>query len=166
VAGAASLVTVAAIVAILYLLDAYPIPTIYDSAGLVDVLFVPLVLTLAIGVGSLPALLSLRPVVYLGYISFSLYMVHELVHTTWNWMVLQFELQLGSDLAGKAVLLSLIAAAFAGAVLLYHFIEEPARQWMRGMMSPPHRSRADIGKLQTIDGQRVERAPVVSARAG
>ena len=167
-AGVASLLLVVLIVGILYLLDAYPIPTIYDSAGLVDVLFVPLVLTLAIGVGTLPALLSLRPIVYLGYISFSLYMVHELVHTTWNWMVMQFELQLGSDLAGKAVVLSLIAVAFAGAVLLYHFVEEPARRWMRGMMSPPRDSRAGTGhgKLQTIDGQRAERTAVVSARAG
>src|SRR6185503_17287250 len=106
-AGVASLLIAAVIIGILYLLDAYPIPTIYDSAGLVDVLFVPLVLTLAIGVGTLPALLSVRPMVYLGHVSFSLYMVHELVHTTWNWMVLQFELRLGSDLAGKGVLLAI-----------------------------------------------------------
>ena len=88
-------------------------PTISDSAGLVDVLFVPLVLTLAMGVGTLPALLSIRPMVYLGHISFSLYMVHELVHTTWNWMVMQFGLRLGSDLAGKATLVGLLAVALA-----------------------------------------------------
>ena len=114
--GTASLLLAAAIVGILYWLDAHPIPTIYDSAGLVDVLFVPLVLTLAMGVGTLPALLSIRPMVYLGHISFSLYMVHELVHTTWNWMVMQFGLRLGSDLAGKATLVGLLAVALAGAV--------------------------------------------------
>jgi peptidoglycan/LPS O-acetylase OafA/YrhL len=167
-AGVASLVIAAVIVGILYWLDAHPIPSIYDSAGLVDVLFVPLVLTLAMGVGTLPALLTIRPMVYLGHISFSLYMVHELVHTTWNWMVMQFGLRLGSDLAGKAVLVGLLAVTFAGAVLLYHLVEEPARHWMRGMMSPPRDSRADRGhgKLQTIGGQREERTPVVSARAG
>ncbi len=52
-AGVASLLIAAAIIGILYWLDANPIPTIYDSAGLVDVLFVPLVLTLAMGVGHL-----------------------------------------------------------------------------------------------------------------
>jgi len=167
-AGIASLLLVAAIVGILYWLDANPIPTIYDSAGLVDVLFVPLVLTLAIGAGTLPALLSLRPMVYLGHVSFSLYMVHELVHTTWNWMVLQFELRLGSDLAGKTVLLALFAVAFVGAVFLYHLVEEPARKWMRNMMKPPRDARAASGhgKLQTIDGQREDRTAVVSARAG
>jgi peptidoglycan/LPS O-acetylase OafA/YrhL len=167
-AGIASLLLAAAIVGILYWLDANPVPTIYDSAGLVDVLFVPLVSTLAIGAGTLPAMLSLRPMVYLGHISFSLYMVHELVHTTWNWMVLQFELQLGSDLAGKAVLLALFAVAIAGAVLLYHLVEEPARKWMRSMMKPPRDTRQDSGhgRLQTIDGQREDRRSVVSARAG
>lgn len=167
-AGVASLLIATAIISILYWLDANPIPSIYDSAGLVDVLFVPLVLTLAMGVGTLPAVLSIRPIVYLGHISFSLYMVHELVHTTWNWMVLQFELRLGSDLAGKAVLVALIAVAFVGAVLLYHLVEEPARKWMRGMMSPPRDSRADTvhAKLQTIDGQRGTPTPVASARAG
>lgn len=167
-AGVASLLIAVAIVGILYWLDANPIPTIDDSAGLVDVLFVPLVLTLAMGVGALPALLSIRPMVYLGHISFSLYMVHELVHTTWNWMVMQFELRLGSDLAGKAVLVGLLAIAFVGAVLLYHLVEEPARKWMRGMMRTPRDARADTvhAKLQTIDGQRGGPTPVVSARAG
>jgi peptidoglycan/LPS O-acetylase OafA/YrhL len=166
-AGYLSLLLAAAIVGILYLLHAHPVPTIYDSAGLVDVLFVPLVLTLAIGIGTLPALLSLRPMVYLGHVSFSLYMVHELVHTTWNWMVMQFGLRLGSDLAGKATLVGLLAVALAGAVVLYHVVEEPARQWMRRMMKPPRRSRADPGhgKLQPI-GQKDERSQVVSARAG
>lgn len=167
-AGIASLLLAAAVVGILYWLDANPIPTIYDSAGLVDVLFVPLVLTLAIGAGTLPALLSIRPMVYLGHVSFSLYMVHELVHTTWNWMVLQFELRLGSDLAGKAVLLALFAVALVGAVLLYHLVEEPARKWMRRMLKPPQQTREHKvhGKLQTIDGQREDRTSVVSARAG
>ena len=167
-AGYLSLLLAAAIVGILYLLDAHPVPTIYDSAGLVDVLFVPLVLTLAMGIGTLPALLSLRPMVYLGHISFSLYMVHELVHTTWNWMVMQFGLRLGPDLAGKATLVGLLAVALVGAVVLYHVVEEPARRWMRTMMKPPRDSRADSfhGKLQPIDGQKDERRRVVSVRAG
>jgi peptidoglycan/LPS O-acetylase OafA/YrhL len=120
------------------------------------------------GIGTLPALLSLRPVVYLGHISFSLYMVHELVHTTWNWMVMQFGVRLGPDLAGKATLVGLLAVALAGAVVLYHVVEEPARRWMRSMMKPPHVSRAHSvhGKLQPVDGRKDERSQVVSARAG
>jgi peptidoglycan/LPS O-acetylase OafA/YrhL len=166
-AGYLSLLLAAAIVGILYLLDAHPVPTISDSAGLVDVLFVPLVLTLAMGIGTLPALLSLRPVVYLGHISFSLYMVHELVHTTWNWMVMQFGLRLGPDLSGKATVVGLLAVALVGAVVLYHVVEEPARRWMRSMMKTPvSRAHSVHGKLQPIDGRKDERSQVVSVRAG
>jgi len=166
--GYTALLLLGVIVAILYALDAHPIPKILDGAGLVDILFVPLLFTLAVGSAGLPWLLSMRPVVYLGHISFSLYMVHELVHTTWNWMVMQFGLRLGADLAGKVTLVGLLGVALAGAVVLYHVVEEPARQWMRRMMKPPRRSRADPGhgKLQPIDGQKDERSQMVSVRAG
>ncbi|MCT7661812.1 acyltransferase family protein [Mycobacterium deserti] len=162
-AGYGSLLLAGGIVANLYLLDAHPIPTIHDSSGLVDVLFVPLVLTLAIGTGTLPAMLSLRPVVYLGHISFSLYMVHELVHTTWNWTVVQFEVRLTPDSAGKATLLGLLAAALAGAALLYHFVEEPARKWMRRMVGDTRTTRVNVAPIHS---SREERAQVISARAG
>jgi peptidoglycan/LPS O-acetylase OafA/YrhL len=162
-AGYAALLLAGAIVGILYLLDAHPIRTIYDSSGLVDVLFVPLVLCLAIGAGALPALLSVRPMVYLGHVSFSLYMVHELVHTTWTWTAEQFGVELTPDLAGKGILLGLLAAAVLGAVLLYHFVEEPARKWMRRMVGD---SRTPYVNVQPIHSSREERAQVVSARAG
>src|SRR4029079_7892350 len=90
IAGYLSLALGVGMVGILYFLDANPVPKVSDSSGLVDVLFVPLVMTLAIGVGTLPRLLSTRLMVYGGYISFSLYMVHELVHTAWNWFTAQF----------------------------------------------------------------------------
>src|ERR1700730_15074555 len=82
-------------VGVLYWFSAHPIGGIVenDSGGGVDVLFVPLVITLAIGLGSLPRLLSTRLMVYGGQISFCLYMVHELVHTSWTWVVVNFQLQ-------------------------------------------------------------------------
>ena len=90
VAGYVSLLLLVAMVGSIYLLDAYPIHGVLDSGGVVDVLFVPLVIALAIGVGSLPRMLSTRVMVYGGQISFCLYMVHELVHTSWTWAVVQF----------------------------------------------------------------------------
>ena len=109
IAGYLSLLLVAAIVGILYLLDAFPITGVYDSAGVVDLLFVPLVITLAIGVGSLPRLLSTRLMVYAGEISFCLYMVHELVHTSWTWAVINF--QLTSVGAGQPVEMEYLRSA-------------------------------------------------------
>ena len=126
-AGYLSVVLGVAIVGILYILDAHPLAKVYDSSGLVDVLFVPLVVTLAIGIGSLPRLLSTRVMVYLGHISFSLYMVHELVHTAWNWITAQFEIVLTPSWSAKLTVVGVLAVAVAGAALLYHFVEEPAR---------------------------------------
>ena len=176
-AGYLSAVLLAAIVAILYLLDAHPIAKISDSSAFVDVLFVPLVVTLAIGLGTLPRLLSTRVMVYCGYISFSLYMVHELVHTAWNWAVVQFDIVLVPGWVAKLVVAGVVAAAFVGAVLLYQFVEEPARRWMRRMVDvrgsqadaadaadEAHAADPAHGKLQSLHGPR--HSANVAARAG
>jgi peptidoglycan/LPS O-acetylase OafA/YrhL len=163
VAGLVSALLVASVVGLMYLLDAYPVTGVQDSGGLVDVLFVPLVMTLAIGTGSLPRLLSTRVMVFGGEISFCLYMVHELVHTSWIWAAKQFELTL-HGYAGKSIVVGLLAGAFAAAALLYHSVEEPARRWMRRLVdvrnlnahapvnSPAVWPDPVMGKLQSIDG--------------
>jgi peptidoglycan/LPS O-acetylase OafA/YrhL len=177
VAGYLSLGLGVGIVGILYFLDAHPVPKVSDSSGLVDVLFVPLVVTLAVGVGSLPRLLSTRVMVYGGYISFSLYMVHELVHTAWNWITAQFEIVLTPSWVAKLIMLGVLAVAFLGAALLYHFVEEPARIWMRRMVKAPeapagtedaHAEAADPAhaRLQPLHGPRQLPANAVAARAG
>jgi peptidoglycan/LPS O-acetylase OafA/YrhL len=153
------------------------VPKVSDSSGLVDVLFVPLVVTLAIGVGSLPRLLSTRVMVYGGYISFSLYMVHELVHTAWNWITAQFEIVLTPSWTAKLIMVGVLAVAFLLAALLYHFVEEPARIWMRRMVKAPdapagtedaHAEAADPAhaRLQPLHGPRQVPANAVAARAG
>ena len=118
---------------VLYWFDAHPLPEVIDSGGVVDVLFVPLVIALAVGAGTLPRLLSTRLLVYAGQVSFSLYMVHELVHTSWNWVAQQFEI-VPAGTAAKWIVAGLLAAAMAAAMALYHFVEEPARRWMRRMV--------------------------------
>jgi peptidoglycan/LPS O-acetylase OafA/YrhL len=148
------------IVAVLYLFAAHPVPGMIDSGGLVDVLFVPLVATLAVGAGTLPWLLSTGPLMFGGRISFCLYMVHELVHTAWGWAAAQFELTLAGT-GGKLVVGGLLAIAAGAAVLLFYVVEEPARQWMRRMVDvskpktdPKTDSDAEKvpGRLRSIDG--------------
>jgi peptidoglycan/LPS O-acetylase OafA/YrhL len=137
-----------------------------DSGGVVDVLFVPLVITLAIGLGSLPRLLSTRLMVYGGQISFCLYMVHELVHTGWGWAVEEFELT-PQDNPWKWNVIGLLAIAVGISVLMYHFVEEPARHWMRRMVDiRPAGEKAEAAepvgtKLHPID----RGLEAVSARA-
>ncbi len=169
-AGYVSLALLAAMVGVLYWLHAHPISGVVenDSGGVVDVLFVPLVMTLAIGVGSLPRLLSARVMVYGGQISFCLYMVHELVHTAWSWAVIQFNLTpWEQDDPWRWNVLGLLAIAVAFSVLMYHFVEEPARRWMRSMVGGrPAQAATGPGEPASARVRQIDRArETVSARA-
>ncbi len=154
VAGLTALGLGAAIIGGLYLLDAYPPQDMLDAGGLVDVLFVPLVVTLSIGAGTLPALLSTPVMVYLGHISFGLYMVHEIVHTMWNWAVQQFAITLVPSWSAKFAVVGLVVFSGLLAAVLYHVVEEPARRWMRRMIEPrtPPASVSDApqGRLHQV----------------
>ncbi|WAC90939.1 acyltransferase family protein [Mycobacterium sp. Aquia_213] len=161
IAGYLSLLLLAAVVGVLYWFNAHPIGGVVenDSGGVVDALFVPLVITLAVGLGSLPRLLSTRVMVYGGQISFCLYMVHELVHTSWGWAVENFKLTpWESDSPWKWNVLGLFAIALAVSSLLYHVVEEPARRWMRRMVDVrPAAQRTEPNepapaKVRQIDG--------------
>lgn len=174
--GYASIVLIAVIAGALYWFDGHPIATIRDDFGLVDVLFMPLVVTLAIGAGTLPALLSTRVLVYGGQVSFGLYMVHELVHTAWLWVMAQYHITMVPSINAKLMFLGLIAVAIGLGVLLFHFVEEPARIWMRGMVGerrlPITETHAEQvqeptrGALAPILGSREERPKTLRARAG
>jgi peptidoglycan/LPS O-acetylase OafA/YrhL len=173
-AGYVSLLLIAAIVGLLYRLDAHPLHGVQDTGGLVDALFVPLVMTLAIGAGSLPALLSTRLMVFGGQISFCVYMVHELVHTAWIWATAQFQLTLQGGV-GKLIVAGLLAITLISAIVLFYVVEEPARRWMRRMVDvgPPETdTRSDpaaqpaTGKLQSVDRALEARPTSISARAG
>jgi peptidoglycan/LPS O-acetylase OafA/YrhL len=76
--------------------------------------------------------------VYGGQISFCLYMVHELVHTSWTWAVVNFRLQpWHTDSPWRWNIFGLLAIAVLLSILLYHSVEEPARRWMRRMVDAP-----------------------------
>lgn len=150
IAGYLSLLLLAAVVGVLYWFNAHPISGVEenDSGGVVDALFVPLVITLAVGVGSLPRLLSTRVMVYGGQISFCLYMVHELVHTSWGWAVEQFELTPWSPIP--------LEVERAGPVCDYRGAVQPALS-RRGGARP---------SLDAQDGRRPSRRPAHRAGPG
>jgi peptidoglycan/LPS O-acetylase OafA/YrhL len=173
-AGYLSVLLLAAIVGLLYRVDAHPLHGVQDTGGLVDVLFVPLVMMLAIGAGSLPWLLSTRLMVYGGQISFCLYMVHELMHTAWIWTAEQFQLTLHDDV-GKLLVVGLLTITVGAAIVLFHFVEEPARRWMRRMVhvgDPNNNGQTDStarpvsDRLQSIDRAFDAQPKSISVRAG
>jgi peptidoglycan/LPS O-acetylase OafA/YrhL len=114
--------------------------------------------------------------VYGGQVSFGLYMVHELVHTAWLWIMAQYRIVLEPSITAKLVFVGLVAVALALGVLLYHVVEEPARIWMRRMVGerkPPITETHDEihdepvnGRLAPIHGPREERPRTLRARAG
>lgn len=157
-AGYAAVLILAAIVGGLYYYDAHPITGMVDSGGVLAVLFMPLVVALSIGTGSLAAWLSTRAMIYGGQISFSLYMIHEPVHTVWNWIAQEYRLAL--PMWGmKLVVIGLIAAAVAFSALLFHFVEEPARRWMRSMVDVRDvKTGGPRGRLQAVEDDGPSRA--------
>ena len=99
-------------------------------------------------------------------------MVHELVHTAWAWAVIQFNLTpWEQDDPWKWNVIGLLVIAVGLSMLLYHFVEEHARHWMRRMVdvgrlntdAPAHSAG---GKLQSIDGAVEARPKSISVRAG
>lgn len=95
-----------------------------------ETLLVPVVaftglLALAAGRGWLVRILSSRPLLYLGEISYSTYLGHFLLWTLWKIAFVDESLQLGwFSLAGY------LALVLAASILLYHGVEKPAQRWL------------------------------------
>jgi peptidoglycan/LPS O-acetylase OafA/YrhL len=109
--------------------------------------------------------LSTRPLVYGGKISFSLYMIHEPVHTAWNWAVAQYVIVMPKSVAKLAVV-GLIFAAIIAAMMLYHLVEEPSRRWMRRMIDFRDSGQDKKAVPQSIDSAIDPRSVLPPLRAG
>lgn len=92
-------------------------------------IFVPVVLTLSYDVGPVARLLSSQPLRWLGTISYSVYMVHEVVLLN---LVFPIRSRLpaifGHDLTAA---IAYVAVVLLIAVGTYRWIEVPARDWFR-----------------------------------
>jgi len=92
------------------------------------------------------------------------------VHTAWGWAAEQFELTLG-DFPWKWNVVGLLVIAVGAAILLYHFVEEPARRWMRRMVDGVVDVRAANARIEPDESVSTKVYPIdgaleaVSARA-
>ena len=125
------------------------------SLYLSDLLFAALVLVFAIGRGWFAQLLGTAPFVFLGAISYSLYMVHgfvigrtlDVLTLVQHWTRLQLVehpagtmgLLVTPRWASDALTLVIVAMAIALAWLSRRWIEEPCRRWSRRMAEPSTR---------------------------
>lgn len=94
-------------------------------------LMAPLLLGLAHGAGAAARLLSWRPLVYLGEISYSIYLMHALAIFVASALFVRLPSIFGGRETGWDMVAVAVALAFLGGVMLFHLVEKPARHWLR-----------------------------------
>jgi peptidoglycan/LPS O-acetylase OafA/YrhL len=103
---------------------------------LITCLFAILVLTAVLNTGSFAALANLSPLIWLGDISYSLYLVHGFVQFLTTKLLNYFGIQNHADLSiysSLALMVLMIAVSLAVAHLTYFGIEIGCRQYLRNL---------------------------------
>ncbi len=107
-------------------------PPRHDLDYAIVLLMAPLILGLASGAGIASRLLASRPMVYLGEISYSVYLAHALMILLVENAVLRFGTpEQFTDATRWAFTLSAIALSLLGGAALFHLVEKPVRHWLR-----------------------------------
>lgn len=82
-------------------------------------------LALALGKGLVVRLLSSRPLLHLGKISYSTYLGHYLLWTVWKIACVDDKIQVS-----WVSLTGFLGTVFAVSIVLYHWVEQPAQRWL------------------------------------
>jgi peptidoglycan/LPS O-acetylase OafA/YrhL len=106
----------------------------YAAMLQMPILACAVVYSLVVAKGWMQRLLSARPALFLGRISYSFYLVHLLVMSSVN-------ILLGPARALTTIVISLLATGFL-ATLLYRAVEDPARRWMLALSARPSKLAA------------------------
>ena len=126
--------------------------------GAPDILVVPAFMVLIMaGVqngGRMHGLINAKPLVWLGNISYSVYMIHALVEDTTRKV---FAITTGSGSGGQLgpaqsmlVAIGMVALVLVAADVMYRFIEVPARRLLKGRRSAPTTSRAARRRMRLL----------------
>jgi peptidoglycan/LPS O-acetylase OafA/YrhL len=122
--------------------DVEPLPPYYH------LLLVPLLIlwigALALSRRGLSRFLSTRALVLGGFISYSLYMTHLVWFGLWRAGMRAVGIDSGALYALAVV--GLAAGALVIAWLMWRFVEEPAREWMRGLVGVRKRPTEEAGE--------------------
>ncbi len=122
--------------------DVEPLPPYYH------LLLVPLLVAwigaLALSRRGISRFLSTRALVLGGFISYSLYMTHLVWFGLWRAGLRAVGIE-GGALYAVAVV-GLIVGALVIAWLMWRFVEEPAREWMRGLVGVRRRPTEEAGE--------------------
>jgi len=120
-----------------------------EYGGVVVLVFPVLVGSLAISRRGLSKVLSTGPMVHGGRISYSLYLVHVPVFEIfWTYMIWEPRIAPGSAL-GTFLVPHVLLLALVLAHLVYRYVEEPSRLWLRGR-GPGRWSRREPKAAQVL----------------
>ncbi|MGE0154004.1 MAG: acyltransferase family protein [Reyranellaceae bacterium] len=106
-------------------------PTWHVFDYLIVLLMAPVLLGLAHSTGLPARLLSSRPAVYLGEISYSIYLAHALIIAAVRPLLPHLDGYLDGRRQGWDIVALSLALTLVGGALLFHLVEKPARQWLR-----------------------------------
>jgi peptidoglycan/LPS O-acetylase OafA/YrhL len=90
--------------------------------------FALMIFCLSFRTGGVDRLLASRPAMFLGRISFPLYLVHV---TPLLWLVSRYRFAHLGPVAGAGLILAYVAGCLALAALLHRFVERPSHGWIR-----------------------------------
>lgn len=129
------------------------VPTGPWQASALLALFFVVVWSLGLS-GSRPRLLQARPLVFLGDISYSLYMTHALVLAVLAHLQVSSVLQAASLPVRAAILAAMFVAIFLAALGCHFAVERPARGWVRRRVPTAWLSRPVSAPTSAVAGQR------------
>ena len=122
--------------------DGEPLPPYFH------LLLVPLLIAwlgaLALSRGGLTRALATRTLVLGGFISYSLYMTHLVWFGLWRAAMRAAGIEGGALYAIGVVIL--VAGALVVAYLMWRIVEEPAREWMRGLVGVRRKPTEEAGE--------------------
>ncbi len=112
---------------------------------------------LALAQGGMARALATRIAILGGFISYSLYMTHLIVFGLWRAGLRAFGIESGAIYALSVI--ALIAGCFLVAYAMWKWIEEPAREWMRGLVGTRRVPTEEAGEAEVAGS--ASRGPVL-----
>jgi peptidoglycan/LPS O-acetylase OafA/YrhL len=117
-------------------------PHLYD--GLMVLLFAILILSLSRSQGVFGCLLSSRPMLYLGRISYSVYLIHSLIIVAANQFATRYISHPALPSASVMLMVVMLVLTTLAADRLYAWVEVPAREYLRKHWLNSVRSKRNI----------------------
>jgi len=106
--------------------------------GLLALLFVPLILLISANTGSLTQLFNKKPLVYLGEISFAIYILQVPIHIAFDKIIIALDLDLNDSLYFTLYVFSLLIFS----MICFKYVEKPLRNYLK-----KNKSRATSHKI-------------------